>query len=67
MKILNDIACNLNWIEIWFNAYLIEFELRNEMQIDAQGTKNLIVNMMLGKKTHIWKKLIPITLHFEIR
>jgi hypothetical protein len=31
------------------------------MQIDAQGTKNLIVNMMLGKKKHI-----PIPLHFEI-
>ncbi len=56
MKIWNDIACNLNRIEIQFNTYLIEFELRNGMQIDAQGTKNLNVNMMLGKKNTYMKK-----------
>ncbi len=28
MKILNDIAYNLNWISIQFNTYLIEFKFK---------------------------------------
>ncbi len=51
MKTLNDIACNLNWIEIQFNTYLIEFELRNGMQIDAQGTKIWLWIWCWEKKT----------------
>jgi hypothetical protein len=66
MKIWNDIACNLNWIEIQFNTYLIEFELSNGMQIDAQGAKIWMWIWCWEKKTHIWKKHIPIPLHFEI-
>jgi hypothetical protein len=63
MKILNDIGCNLNWIElkflnaIQFNStiglkiYSIKIKLkRNEMQIDEECIENLLVNMVLKQK-----------------
>lgn len=41
MNILNDIACKLNWIPIE----------ENDMQIGGKGFENLLMNMVLEKKT----------------
>jgi hypothetical protein len=62
-EILNDIGCNLNWIEfkflnsIQFNSTIglkfhsIKIQLkRNKMQIGEECIENLLVNMVLKQK-----------------
>ncbi len=51
MEILNDIACNLNWIQISkLNSYIlnhIQIQLkRYGMQIGVKGIENLLVTMV---------------------
>ncbi len=50
MKILNDIACNLNWIEIQFNTYLIEFKFKKWDANWCTGTKIWLWIWCWGKK-----------------
>jgi hypothetical protein len=46
MKILNDITCNLNWIQIQLKG--------NRIQIGAQGIENMLIPYIIhdSKKTH---------------
>jgi hypothetical protein len=53
MKILNNIACKLNFIEFIFIEFKWYIELisnsnsidkKNVMQIDAQNTKNILIH-----------------------
>jgi len=58
MKILNDIACNLNWIHFELNwIQVIKFTSntlnqiqnqlrRNRMQIGAKGVENMLMTMV---------------------
>ncbi len=46
MKILNDIVCKLNWIEIQF------YNWTNGMHIGKEGIENLLMSMV-WKKTHL--------------
>ncbi len=48
MKIFNDIACNLNWIQIQLK--------RNEMQIGAQGIENMLVTSIIHDYGMLKKK-----------
>ncbi len=52
---LNDIAFNLNWVEfkyVEFNSNFIKIHLkRNGMQIGEESIENLLMNMVLEKKT----------------
>jgi len=62
VKILNEISCSLNWIEIKLNSDLIglnsnsinnwiKIHLKKKgMQIDENGFDNLLMNMMFKKK-----------------
>jgi hypothetical protein len=62
VKILNEISCSLNWIEIKLNSDLIGLNSnsinnwikihlkKNGMQIDENGFDNLLMNMMFKKK-----------------
>jgi hypothetical protein len=45
MKILNDIACKLNWVKL--NEIQIPL---NPIEFEAKGIENLLVTMMFEKK-----------------
>jgi hypothetical protein len=48
MKVLNGIACKLNWIEIQFNStigLIIESE-KNRIQIGEESIENLHMNII---------------------
>ncbi len=45
MKILNDIACKLNWIKLNISQIPL-----NSIEFEAKGIENLLVTMMLGGK-----------------
>jgi hypothetical protein len=58
MKILNDIACNLNWIELNFlNLNLNKLKgsslKRIGMQISEESIENLLVNMVLEQPIYL--------------
>jgi len=47
---LNNIAFNLNWVE--FNSNLNKIQLKiNGMQIGEESIEDLLMNMVLEKKT----------------
>jgi hypothetical protein len=58
MKVLNDIACNLNWIELNFlNLNLNKLKgislKRIGMQISEESIENLLVNMVLEQPIYL--------------
>jgi hypothetical protein len=48
MKILNDIACNLNWIELKFKNWIKIRLKRNEMQVDGERVWNFTHKYCVG-------------------
>jgi hypothetical protein len=78
---MNEIACNLNWIEIqfnwiefkftnWIELNWIQIELKiNGMQFGFLKNQNLLVNVVLEKKalkTHIFKKTLSISFYLRM-